>query len=122
MASFANLGVKRIERRFTGTKITNVEQELVGKEIKILDFEICKSVKKADGVYIKLQMLVDGKKRFWATGGKFIVTIMKQVDPEALKKEPIETKVLKDRGVYYFDGTVVTDDEVCDESENVEIV
>lgn len=117
MTTFNALGIKRIERRFAGLKINNIDCDVVGKPIKILDFEICPSKKKQNDTYLKMQILLKGKKRFLSTGGKFLQRILSQVDKEILKKEPIETIILKDKGFYYFDGTMVGDDEEYDEDE-----
>lgn len=116
MATFNNLGIKRIERRFTGVKVSSLD-EIVGKDIKILDFEICPSKKKQNDTYLKMQVLLDGKKRFLSTGGKFLKRVLAQVDREMLKSDPIETVILKTKGYFYFEGTMVGDDEVCEGEE-----
>lgn len=117
MTTFSALGIKRIERRFAGAKISNIDCDVVGKPIKILDFEICPSKKKQGSTYLKMQILLNGRKRFLSTGGKFLQRILNQVDKEILKKEPIETIILKDNGFYFFEGTMVSDDEEYDEKE-----
>ncbi len=122
MTTFSALGIKRIERRFTGVKINNLDCDVVGKPIKILDYEICPSKKKQGSTYLKMQILLEDKKRFLSTGGKFLQMVLKQVDKNELAKNPIETKILKEKGYYFFEGTMVADDEVCDEEEDVEEV
>lgn len=121
MATFKSLGIKRIEKRFSGNKITSLDK-IIGKPIKILDFEVCPSVKKAGTTYVKLQILFEGEKKFFMTGGKYLQLVLKQIDPEALKEEPIETKILRENGCYYFEGTMVNNDEKYDENEEVEII
>lgn len=121
MATFKTLGIKRIEKRFSGTKISSIEK-LVGKDFKLLDFEICPSIKKSGGTYLKMQVLVDGEKRFCMTGGKFLQMVLSQIDAGTLKKDPIETKILRENGAYFFEGTVVKDGEKYDENEEVEMV
>ncbi len=120
MTTFSALGIKRIERRFTGVKINNLDCDVVGKPIKILDFEVCPSKKKPDSTYLKMQILLEGKKRFLSTGGKFLQRVLSQVDKESLAKEPIETVILKDRGFYYFEGTMVGDDEITEAGEEID--
>ncbi len=122
MTTFSALGIKRIERRFTGVKINNLDCDVVGKPIKILDYEICPSKKKQGSTYLKMQILLEDKKRFLSTGGKFLQMVLKQVDKNELAKNPIETKILKEKGYYFFEGTMVADDEVCDGEEDVEEV
>lgn len=109
MTTFSSLGIKKIERRFSGAKINSVD-EILGKSIKILDFEICPSKKRQDSTYLKMQIFVDGKKRFISTGGKFLQKVLEQVDSEALKDNPIDTKILRNGSYYYFEGTMVEDD------------
>lgn len=120
MTTFSALGIKRIERRFTGVKVNNLDCDVVGKPIKILDFEICPSKKKQNSTYLKMQILLEGKKRFLSTGGKFLQKVLSQVDKSILAQNPIETKILKDRGFYYFEGTMVADDEICTDEETVD--
>lgn len=115
MTTFSSLGIKRIERRFTGTKIN--KQYVIGKPIKILDFEICPSKKRQGTTYLKMQILLEGKKWFLSTGGKFLQETLKQVDRQLLIKEPIETRILKTNGYFYFEGTMVEDDEACNDVE-----
>ncbi len=122
MATFSSLGVKRIERRFTGVKINNLDCDVVGKPIKILDFEICPSKKRQNDTYLKIQIQQEGKKRFLSSGGKFLKRVLAQVDRDSLKREPIETMILKEKGFYFFEGTMVGDDEICDEGEDIEVV
>ena len=120
MTTFNALGIKRIERRFTGVKINNLDCDVVGKPIRILDFEICPSKKKQGSTYLKMQILLEGKKRFLSTGGKFLQRVLSQIDKSTLGKEGIETVILKEKGYYFFAGTMVGDDEVCDEEEEVD--
>lgn len=121
MTTFSALGIKKIERRFAGMKINNLDCDVVGKPIKILDFEICPSKKKQGSTYLKMQILLKGKKRFLSTGGKFLQRVLSQVDKATLAKEPIETVILKEKGYYFFEGTMVGDDEVC-EGENTDAI
>ena len=120
MTTFSALGVKRIERRFTGMKINNLDCDVVGKPIRILDYEICPSKKRKDSTYLKMQILLEGKKRFLSTGGKFLQRVLCQIDRDTLKHEPIDTMILKEKGYYFFEGTMVNDDEMCDEGENTD--
>ena len=106
MTTFSALGIKRIERRFTGMKINNLDCDVVGKPIKILDFEICPSKKKQGSTYVKLQLSINKKKYFLTTGSKFLQMVLCQVDNTALKDNPIETKILKTNGYYYFEDTM----------------
>ena len=46
-------------------KINNLDCDVVGKPIRILDYEICPSKKRKDSTYLKMQILLEGKKRFF---------------------------------------------------------
>lgn len=120
MTTFMSLGIKKIERRFSGTKINNLDVEVVGKPIKILDYEICPSKKRPNTTYIKLQIVVDGRKRFINTGGKYLQQVLSQVNISDLHREPIDTKILKTNGYYYFEGTMIEDDTYNEELDNYE--
>lgn len=100
MTTFNQLNVQKIVRPFEGDKISI--DELVNKDINLLDFEICNSTKKENSKYLRLQVLYEGKKRYLSTGGKFLIDILSQVQKSDL---PIETKIMKNRG-YYFEGTI----------------
>ncbi len=110
MATFKTLGIKKIERRFAGTKIHNLDTDVIGKSIKILDFEICPSKRKQGSTYVKLQLSIEGKKYFVTTGGKFLQMVLLQVDNSTLKDSPIETRILKTNGYYYFEGTMESEE------------
>lgn len=112
MTTFSALGIKKIERRFAGTKINNLDYDVLGKPIKILDFEICPSKKKQGSTYVKLQLLLEGRKYFLTTGGKFLQMVLSQIDNTILKDNPIDTRILKGKGYYYFEGTMISDNEL----------
>lgn len=100
MCTFQTLGVKKIKRPFEGKKV-NIN-DLVGKPITILDFEIRDSKKKADTKYVRMQISLDGTKLYVNTGSKYLMEILSQITVEDL---PIETEVLNNRG-FYFKGTI----------------
>lgn len=81
----------------------------MGKPIRILDYEICPSKKRKDSTYLKMQILLEGKKRFLSTGGKFLQRVLCQIDRDTLKHEPIDTMILKEKGYYFFEGTMVNE-------------
>lgn len=59
-------------------------------------------------------------KRFLSTGGKFLQRVLCQIDRDTLKHEPIDTMILKEKGYYFFEDTMVNDDEMCDEGEDTD--
>lgn len=106
MTTFKNLGIKKIEKRFAGKKIKNMDL-ILGKPIKIIDFEICPSKRNLGHDFIKMQIVFRDKKRFLTTGGKYLRKILSQVDPKTIRKEGIDTVILQKHGYYYFEGTLV---------------
>lgn len=91
---------KKIERPFEGDKI-NIEA-VVDQRIVILDFDVRESSKKAGTDYLKMQIRLNGRKRFLGGGYQFLCQVLKQIDKKNL---PIETTIRNKRG-YYFEGTI----------------
>ena len=104
MPTFAELGIKKIERRFEGVKISI--DDVLNVPIKVLDFEFMDSKKKIGTKYAKLQIEINGEKRFLAGGWKYIMDILVQIEGrrECL---PIDTRILNThKQGYYFEGTI----------------
>lgn len=118
MSTFRELGVKEVERRFVGKKIKN-KSEVVGKKISILDFEICPSKKNAEENYLKLQILLDGKKRFMSTGAKYLLQVMSQIEHDDIKNDPIEAVILQRNGYLYFKNTL---EDEADEADKFDLM
>ncbi|MGN1230087.1 MAG: RNA-directed DNA polymerase [Prevotella sp.] len=104
MPTFAELGINKIERRFEGVKISI--DDVLNVPIKVLDFEFMDSKKKIGTKYAKLQILINGEKRFLAGGWKYIMDILAQIENrrECL---PVDTRILNThKQGYYFEGTI----------------
>lgn len=93
------LGIK-ISRPFEGDNL-RIEQ-VVDKEIEILDYEIRESKKTPGTRYLKMQVRFEGKKRFIGGGYSFLCDTLEQIDKSQL---PINVTVKNKRG-YYFEGTL----------------
>lgn len=96
----AQLIGKKIERPFEGDAIKI--EALIDRPIEILDFQIRPSEKKSGTDYLKLQIRIDGNKRFVGGGYQFLCQVLKQIDKSNL---PLQTVIRNKRG-YYFEGTI----------------
>lgn len=95
----ASLGIK-INRPFEGDGI-KIEQ-VIDKEIELLDFEVRPSDKKPNTDYVKMQIRVDGRKRFIGGGYKYLCEVLHLID----KKELPLTTIIRSKQGYYFEGTI----------------
>lgn len=91
---------KKIERPFEGDNI-KIEQ-IVDREIEILDYTIRPSEKKPGTLYLKMQIRFEGKKRFVGGGYQFLCEVLQQIEKSHL---PFTTIIRNKRG-YYFEGTI----------------
>lgn len=91
---------KKIERPFEGDNI-KIEQ-IVDRQIEVLDFQIRPSEKKPGTMYLKMQIRFEGKKRFVGGGYQFLCDVLNSIDKSNL---PFTTTIRNKRG-YYFDGTI----------------
>jgi hypothetical protein len=96
----AELRIEKIQRPFEGDKI-NIDA-LVGKPIRILDFEVRPSEKRENTDYLKMQIEFEGRKRFVGGGFRDLCGVLKQVDKTFL---PLDCTIMSNRG-YYFKGTI----------------
>lgn len=107
--ALSDLGGK-IDRPFEGDSI-KIDQ-VVDREIMLLDFEVRPSEKKAGTDYVKLQIRFEGKKRFIGGGFQFLANYLKTLPPASVLKTlppgkglPQPTIIRNKRG-YYFEGTI----------------
>ena len=107
--ALSDLGQK-IERPFEGDEI-KIDQ-VVDRDIELLDFEVRPSEKKAGTDYVKLQIRFEGRKRFIGGGYQFLATYLKKLPPAKVLKTlppgkglPQPTVIRNKRG-YYFEGTI----------------
>lgn len=96
----ASLVSKKIERPFEGDAIKI--EALIDRPIEILDFQVRPSDKKPGTDYLKMQIRIDGNKRFVGGGYQFLCQVLKQIDKSNL---PLQTIIRNKRG-YYFEGTI----------------
>ena len=96
----ASLVGKKIERPFEGDAIKI--EALIDRPIEILDFQVRPSEKKPGTDYLKMQIRIDGSKRFVGGGYQFLCQVLKQIDRSNL---PLQTVIRNKRG-YYFEGTI----------------
>lgn len=107
--AFSDIG-KKIERAFEGDKI-KIEQ-VVDRELELLDFEVRPSEKKSGTDYVKLQVRFEGRKRFIGGGYQYLADYLKTLPPASeLKKLPAgeglpQATVIRNKRGYYFDGTI----------------
>ena len=99
MTKISDLGIK-IDRKLDGTpiKIEKVE----GEVIKILDFDVRDSTKKANSYWLRMQIEKDNHKYFIKGGYQDLAAFLLKVDKSLLPLEDVV--ILNDRG-YYFEGT-----------------
>lgn len=102
----------KIERPFDGELIKI--DKLVDEEITILDFEVRESVKNSGHLWVRMQVIYKGRKRFVKGGYDYIAKFLKQLEAEFKGDEariflPLENVVIKNDRGYYFEGTLKLD-------------
>jgi len=113
------LGIK-IERPFDGDNIKI--DKLVDDTISILDFDVRDSTKNKGKLWVRMQVLYDGEKRFVKGGYDYIATFLKELeakfipnkselnakDLEEKKKSflPLTNVIIRNNRGYYFEGTL----------------
>lgn len=102
----------KIERPFDGELIKI--DKLVDEEIDIIDFEVRESTKNAGHLWVRMQVLYKGKKRFVKGGYDYIAKFLQKVEQQFSDKSkndylPIEKVVIRNNRGYYFDGTLKLD-------------
>ena len=104
----------RLIREFVGKKINFTD--LVGQKIAIVDFEKHESTKKKGTYFYQLQIIRKEKDEkvieSTTTGADAVCSYL---DSKTEADLPLVETVRKDTRGIYFEGTIVTDDEIKDE-------
>lgn len=100
MTKIGDLGIK-IERRFSGQEISI--QKLLDETITILDFDVRKSTKKENTLWVMMQVLYNGEKRIVKGGYEIISEFLLKVDKSLL---PLEDVIIRKERGYFFEGTI----------------
>ena len=110
----------KVERPFDGENIKI--DKLVDESINVLDFEVRESTKNKGQLWIRMQVLYNGEKRFVKGGYNFIAQFLRQLESQMLgditllsqkeisdKKQtflPLTNVIIRNNRGYYFEGTL----------------
>lgn len=113
------LGIK-LERPFDGENIKI--EKLVDETISILDFEVRDSTKNKGQLWVRMQVMYNGEKRFVKGGYNYIASFLLQLEKQLigdkdgldakaieLKKQsflPLTNVIIRNNRGYYFEGTL----------------